>query len=193
MSDETVQTEEATKSPRLQDRYEREIVPELMDRLNIENEFAVPEIQKVVLNSGIGEASENESLASEAVEVLSAITGQRPVITRSRKSVAGFGIRAGVPVGCKVTLRRDRMYEFLDRLISVVLPRIRDFRGLSTDSFDGNGNYSLGIDEHFVFPEIDPDELENLFGMDVTIVTSADTDPEALELLRLVGLPFREE
>lgn len=194
MSDESVQTEQVTApAPRLQVRYRDEIVPELMDRLGLENRLAVPEIEKIVINSGIGDAPEKDTLADEAVEVLSAICGQKAVITRSRKSVAGFGIRAGVPVGCKVTVRRDRMYEFLDRLISVVLPRIRDFRGLSTDSFDGSGNYSLGIDEHFVFPEIDPDELDNLFGMDITIVTSADSDPEALELLRLLGMPFREE
>jgi large subunit ribosomal protein L5 len=155
--------------------------------------MAVPRLQKIVLNTGIGGATENESLVDEAVQVLATITGQKPVVTRARKAVAGFGIRAGVPVGCKVTIRRERMYEFLDRLISVVLPRIRDFRGLSTDSFDGNGNFSLGIDEHFVFPEIDPDALDNLFGLDVTIVTSADNDPAALELLRLMGMPFRGE
>ncbi len=194
MNDENTQTEQATAPPpRLQVRYRDEIVPELMDRLDVENSLAVPKMDKIVVNSGIGDAPEKENLAEEAVEVLSEITGQRAVITRSRKSVAGFGIRAGVPVGCKVTVRQERMYEFLDRLISVVMPRIRDFRGLSTDSFDGSGNYSLGIDEHFVFPEIDPDELDNLFGMDVTMVTTAESDPEALELLRLLGLPFREE
>lgn len=194
MSDETEQSEQASAPPpRLQIRYRNEIVPELMERLDLDNRLAVPRIDKVVINSGIGDAPEKDTLADEAVEVLSAICGQKAVITRSRKSVAGFGIRAGVPVGCKVTIRRTRMYEFLDRLISVVLPRIRDFRGLSTDSFDGGGNYSLGIDEHFVFPEIDPDELDNLFGMDITIVTTADSDPEALELLRLIGMPFREE
>ncbi|MFP4175627.1 MAG: 50S ribosomal protein L5 [Candidatus Brocadiia bacterium] len=194
MSDQNEQSNETTApEPRLCERYEQEIVPELMDRLDIDNELAVPELEKMVINSGIGEATEKESLVDEAVQVLGTISGQKPIVTRSRKSVAGFGIRAGVPVGCKVTLRRERMFEFLDRVISVVLPRIRDFRGLSTDSFDGNGNYSFGIDEHYVFPEVDPDSLENVFGMDVTLVTSAETDPEALELLRLVGMPFREE
>lgn len=194
MSDKNEQTEQATAPPpRLQVRYRDEIVPELMDRLNVANRLAVPKIEKIVINSGIGDAPEKDSLADEAVEVLSAICGQKAVITKSRKSVAAFGIRKGVPVGCKVTIRSEKMYEFLDRLIAVVLPRIRDFRGLSTDSLDGNGNYSLGVDEHFVFPEIDPDELDNLFGMDITIVTNADSDPEALELLRMIGLPFREE
>lgn len=194
MSDENVETEQAQQvRPRLQDRYRQEIVPELKSRLNLENDLAVPRLQKIALNTGIGGAVENDSLVGEAVQVLGTITGQKPVVTRARKAVAGFGIRAGVPVGCKVTIRRERMYEFLDRLISVALPRIRDFRGLSTDSFDGNGNFSLGIDEHFVFPEIDPDSLDNLFGLDVTIVTSADNDPAALELLRLLGMPFRGE
>lgn len=194
MSDENAQTEQAEPvRPRLQLRYKQEAMPELKSRLNLENDLAVPRLQKIVLNTGIGDAVENDSLVGEAVQVLATISGQKPVVTRARKAVAGFGIRAGVPVGCKVTIRRERMYAFLDRLISVVLPRIRDFRGLSTDSFDGNGNFSLGIDEHFVFPEIDPDSLENLFGLDVTIVTSADSDPAALELLRLLGMPFRGE
>lgn len=195
MSDENVQTEQAEQQirPRLQNRYRQEIVPELKSRLNVENQLALPRVQKIVLNTGIGRATENEKLVEEAVKMLASISGQKPVLTRARKAVAAFGIRAGVPVGCKVTLRRERMYEFLDRLVSIVLPRIRDFRGLSADSFDGHGNYSLGIDEHFVFPEIDPDDLENLFGMDVTICTSADSDPAALELLRLVGMPFRGE
>jgi large subunit ribosomal protein L5 len=194
MSDENVQTEQAEPvRPRLLSRYKQEALPELKSRLNLENDLAVPRLQKIVLNTGIGDAVENDSLVGEAIQVLAAISGQKPVVTRARKAVAGFGIRAGVPVGCKVTIRRERMYEFLDRLISVVLPRIRDFRGLSTDSFDGNGNFSLGIDEHFVFPEIDPDSLENLFGLDVTIVTSADSDPAGLELLRLLGMPFRGE
>jgi large subunit ribosomal protein L5 len=158
----------------------------------MENSLAVPALDKIVLNMGVGEAKGNDSVLQEARYVLKTVSGQEPLTTNARKSVAGFGIRAGLPIGCKVTLRRRRMYEFLDRLISIVLPRIRDFRGLSANSFDGHGNYSLGIREHFVFPEIDADAVDNVYGMDITICTTAATDPEALELLTLLGMPFRQ-
>jgi large subunit ribosomal protein L5 len=208
MTDNDIETEEHTEAeageeaevepkqppvPRLLQRYQQEMVPELLDRLGLDNSLAVPKLDKIVLNMGLGRATEEQGVIEEATGVMKVISGQKPVVTHARKSVAGFNIRAGIPIGCKVTLRRRRMYEFLDRLISIVLPRIRDFRGLPTRSLDGHGNYSLGIDEHYVFPEVDPDAVENVYGLDVTICTTADTDPEAYELLRLFGLPFREE
>ena len=208
MTDNDIETEEHTEAeageeaevepkqppvPRLLQRYQEEMVPELLDRLGLDNSLAVPKLDKIVLNMGLGRATEEQGVIEEATGVMKVISGQKPVVTHARKSVAGFNIRAGIPIGCKVTLRRRRMYEFLDRLISIVLPRIRDFRGLPTRSLDGHGNYSLGIDEHYVFPEVDPDAVENVYGLDVTICTTADTDPEAYELLRLFGLPFREE
>jgi large subunit ribosomal protein L5 len=151
----------------------------------------VPALEKIVLNIGVGEALEDAGALQDASETLRTVTGQQPVVTRARRSVAGFHLRQGNPIGCKVTLRRARMYEFLDRLISVVLPRVRDFRGLSPNSFDGTGNYSLGISEAAVFPELDLDSLNHVFGMDVTIVTSADTDQEGYELLSMLGMPIR--
>ncbi len=177
--------------PRLLTRFRQETVAQLMKRLGLENALAVPALSKIALNIGVGSAKDDEKVLKEACLVLSTASGQKAITTIARKSVAGFALRAGATIGCKVTLRRRRMYEFLDRLISVVLPRIRDFRGLSTDSFDGHGNYSLGIREHFVFPEMDPDAVDNVYGMDVTICTTARTDPEALELLSLLGMPFR--
>jgi len=186
-------TDKTTQSPepRLLARFRGEVAPELMSRLGLSNPLAVPRVSKIVLSMGVGRAKDDEKILAEAQSVLSAVSGQRPVVTTARRSVAGFGVRAGARIGCKVTLRRRRMYEFLDRLISIVLPRIRDFRGLSTDSFDGHGNYTLGVREHFVFPEVDPDSVSNVYGMDVTICTTAKTDPEALELLTLLGMPFR--
>ncbi len=178
--------------PRLQVSYNERIAPELMEALGIENRLALPRLQAVVMNMGVGAAKDDEKILTEAVEVLSLISGQKPVITRARKSVAGFKIRAGMPVGCKVTLRRRRMYEFLDRLVNIVLPRIRDFRGLSPTSFDGTGNYSFGLEEYVVFPEVDPDRFDNVLGMDVTVRTSATTDAEARKLLDLCGFPFRK-
>lgn len=193
MSEENLQSETKQPAPpRLARQYREEVVPELIERLGMENPLAVPALSKIVLNMGVGRAKEDEKHIEQAQQVLRTVSGQKPVVTRARQSVAGFGIRAGIPVGCKVTLRRSRMYEFLDRLVSVVLPRIRDFRGLSPNSLDGSGNYSLGIDEHFVFPEIDPDDFDNVYGMDITICTTADSDPAALELLTLLGLPFRQ-
>jgi len=180
------------EQPRLLVRFRQEIVPELMRRLGRDNPLAVPRLSKIVLNIGVGRAKNDEKLLSEAITVLSAVTGQKPIVTAARRSIAGFGLRAGMPIGCKVTVRRKRMYELLDRLISIVLPRIRDFRGLSTDAFDGHGNYTLGIREHYVFPEVDPDAVSNVFGMNITICTTAETDPEALELLTLLGMPFRQ-
>jgi len=186
------QTAEAAKEPRLRKLYREQTVPELMSRLGLQCPLAAPGLIKIVLNMGVGRAKDDEKHLKEAQYVLGAVSGQKPVVTLARKSVAGFGLRAGVAVGCKVTMRGCRMYEFLDRLISIVLPRIRDFRGLSTNAFDGSGNYSLGIREHIVFPEADPDATDGTYGMDVTIATTAKTDPEALELLTLLGMPFQQ-
>lgn len=184
------QTERAT--PRLKEYYEQEVVSRLMERFGLENRMAVPRLKKIAVNIGAGEASEDPNALSDAVDVLRVITGQHPATTRARQSVAGFQLRQGQPIGARVTLRGERMYEFLDRLISVALPRVRDFRGLSPDSFDGTGNYSLGLDEAVVFPEVDIDSLDTLHGMDITIVTTAETDQEAFELLRALGMPFRQ-
>ncbi len=189
--DAETQTTQAAE-PRLLTRFREEIVPALKDRLGLSNSLAVPRISKIVLNMGVGRARGDEKILKEAQDVLSAVSGQKPIITKARLSVAGFVLRAGDPIGCKVTLRRRRMYEFLDRLVSVVLPRVRDFRGLSKNSFDGHGNYTLGIREHLVFPEADPDAVSSVYGMDITICTSARTDPEAAELLTLLGMPFQQ-
>ena len=184
--------EEAAPEPRLKGFYRDEIVPQLMERFNYENRHAVPALQKIVLNMGVGLATEDSSLVGEAKKVLRIVSGQEPVATLARKNVAGFHLRGGTPIGAKVTLRRGRMYEFMDRLVSVVMPRIRDFRGLSPKSFDGTGNYSLGINEHFVFPEVSADDFETALGLDITICTSAETDEECYEFLRLMGMPFRK-
>jgi len=175
---------------RLNDRYVKEIAPRLRERFSITNPLATPRLRKIVVNMGVGEALENKNRIDMAVADVGAITGQRPVVTKARKSIAGFKLRAGMPVGVKVTLRRERMYEFLDRLISVALPRIRDFRGISPDSFDGHGNYSLGISEQSVFPEINVDKMEFVQGMDITFVISGDSDEQSRELLREFGMPF---
>jgi len=180
------------QEPRLKRRYATEVVPALMERFGRRNRLAVPALQKIVVNIGVGEAAADANAMNDAVQILRAVTGQQPVITRARRSVAGFRLRQGQAIGCKVTLRGRRMYEFLDRLISVVLPRVRDFRGLSTGGFDGHGNYSLGLADASVYPELDLDELKNLFGMDITIVTSARNDQEGFELLSLLGMPFRQ-
>ncbi len=177
--------------PRLRTYYEQEAVPQLMERFGLQNRLAVPRLVKICLNMGVGEAVENAAALQDAVESLRTITGQQPVITRARRSVAGFHLRQGMPIGCKVTLRRERMFEFLDRLISVALPRVRDFRGLSPNAFDGSGNYTLGVEEVVVFPEVDIESLDHIFGLDVTIVTTAETDQEAYELLSILGMPFR--
>jgi large subunit ribosomal protein L5 len=192
MSETAEPTAVETPEPRVKAYFEQEAVPRLISRFGLKNRLAVPRLAKIVLNMGIGEAVNDQGAMGDAVEILRAVTGQQPVVTRARRSVAGFHLREGMPVGCKVTLRGKRMYEFFARLVSVVLPRVRDFRGLSPDSFDGAGNYSLGIEETAVFPELDLDKLKNFFGLDVTIVTTARNDQQGLELLSLLGMPFRQ-
>lgn len=176
---------------RMKDRYQKEVVPSLRERFSYRNVNEVPRVEKIVINMGVGEAVADSKALDGAMEELALISGQRPAITRARKSVANFKIREGMAIGCKVTLRGERMYEFLDKLISVSLPRIRDFRGVSPRSFDGRGNYSIGLREQLIFPEISYDQVSQTRGMDVVIVTSAKTDEEALELLRALGMPFR--
>ncbi len=178
--------------PRLKKLYHEVIIPEMMKKFGYKSVMQVPRLVKIVVNMGVGQATQDPKLLEMAMKELSKITGQQPVIRRARKSISNFKLRAGMAIGCKVTLRRERMYEFLDRLINAAIPRIRDFRGLSDKSFDGRGNYTLGIKEHIIFPEINVDEVERIFGMDITIVTTAKTDEEAYELLRLFGMPFRK-
>jgi large subunit ribosomal protein L5 len=180
-----------TVMARLKERYVKEIVPIMMKEFSYNNVMEVPKVQKVVLNVGLGEAIQNVKLLDAAQKELSQITGQRAVVTKSKKSIASFKLRKGIPIGCKVTLRGDRMYEFLDRLISIALPRIRDFKGVSGKSFDGRGNYSLGLKEQFIFPEVDYDKVEMVHGLDVAICTTAKTDKESKALLRYMGIPFR--
>ncbi|MFS8630689.1 MAG: 50S ribosomal protein L5 [Bacillales bacterium] len=177
---------------RMKEKYEKEIIPALMKKFNYKSVMQVPKIEKIVINMGIGDAVQNPKALDSAVEELSLISGQRPIITRAKKSIAGFRLRAGMPIGCKVTLRGDRMYHFFDKLISVALPRVRDFRGLSKKSFDGRGNYTLGVREQLIFPEIDYDKVNKVRGMDIVIVTTAKTDEEARELLTLFGMPFQK-
>jgi len=177
-------------TPRLRERYTKEIVPALMKEFKYKSVMQVPRIQKVVLNVGLGEAIQNIKLLDSIQKELSAISGQHAVITKAKKAIAGFKLRAGMPIGCKVTLRGNRMYEFLDRLISVALPRIRDFRGVSPKSFDGNGNYALGLKEQIIFPEIDIEKIELLHGLDVIVCTSASTNEEGRALLTHMGMPF---
>ena len=176
--------------PRLKHHYETRVRQRLSEQFGYDNPMSVPRVEKVVLNVGLGEASRNAKLLDSVVEEMTAIAGQKPVITRAKKSIANFKLREGMPVGVRVTLRRDHMYEFLDRLINVALPRTRDFRGLSTRSFDGRGNYTLGIRDHLIFPEIDPVKVDKSKGMNITIVTTAKTDEHARVLLRELGLPF---
>jgi large subunit ribosomal protein L5 len=178
---------------RLRERYEKDVKPHLMERFKYKNPMQVPKVEKITLNMGVGEAKVNTALLDAAVEQLTIIAGQRPTIRRARKSIANFKLREGMPVGAKVTLRRDRMYEMLDRLQSIAIPRIRDFRGLNQRSFDGRGSYSFGIREQIIFPEIDYDSIDQVRGLDVTITTSAKTDEEAYELLRRMGMPFRAD
>jgi large subunit ribosomal protein L5 len=177
---------------RLQERYKSEILPSLMEKFNYTSVMQAPKIEKIVINMGVGEAVTNSKVLDTAVEELTAITGQKPVITRAKKSIAGFKLREGMPIGSKVTLRGERMYDFLDKLISVSLPRVRDFRGVSKKSFDGRGNYTLGVKEQLIFPEIDYDKVNKVRGMDIVIVTTANTDEEARELLTQVGMPFQK-
>ena len=177
--------------PRLHRHYLENVQPKLQEEFGFTNVNQIPRPVKVVLNVGVGEASRNQKFLDSVVEELSVISGQKPVVTRARKSISNFSLRTGMPVGCRVTLRRRRMYEFLDRLVSATIPRIRDFRGLSTKSFDGRGNYSLGVREQIIFPEIDYDRIDRIHGMDITVVTSTSKDDEALALLRELGFPFR--
>jgi large subunit ribosomal protein L5 len=180
-------------APRLKQHYNDLARPRLTERFGFENPHQVPGLVKITVNVGMGEGSKNQKLLDSVVSELATITGQKPVITRARKSIAGFSLREGMPVGASVTLRGNRMYEFLDRLVSVAMPRIRDFRGVPTKSFDGRGNFTLGVKEQLIFPEIEYDDVEQVHGMDITIVTSTDKDDEAQELLRLMGFPFRTE
>ncbi len=176
---------------RMKDLYEKEVVPKLIETFKYKNVMEVPKFSKVVLNMGLGEAIQNVKILETAAEELKAIAGQQPVITRAKKSIAAFKLREGMPIGCMVTLRQDRMFDFLQKLVNVALPRVRDFRGVSAKAFDGRGNYSLGIKEHIIFPEIDYDKIDAIKGLNVSIVTTARTDEEGKELLRLMGMPFR--
>ncbi len=180
-------------TPRLKERYRKEIVPVLAKEFKYKNVMGVPRLRKIVVNMGLGEAIQNAKLLDAANRELGQITGQKPVITRARKSIANFKLRKNMPIGAMVTLRGDRMYEFLDRLVSVALPRVRDFRGLSTRAFDGRGNYTLGLRDQLVFPEVDYAKVEKVKGMNISIVTDARSDAEGLALLRHLGLPFRQE
>jgi large subunit ribosomal protein L5 len=176
---------------RLKELYEKEIIPQLVKDFNYENIMEVPRLEKVVINMGLGEAIQNIKILDSAVEELAAITGQKAVITKAKKSIASFKLRQGMPIGCMVTLRKARMYEFLDRLMNVALPRVRDFKGISGTAFDGRGNYSLGIKEQLIFPEISYDKVDKVKGMNISIVTTAKNDEECKALLRLLGMPFR--
>ena len=177
---------------RLQARYKNEIVKSLMEKFNYSSVMEVPAIEKIVINMGVGDAVSNSKVLDDAVNELTQITGQKPVVTRAKKSIAGFKLREGMPIGCKVTLRGEKMFEFLDKLVSIRLPRVRDFRGVSKDSFDGRGNYTLGVKEQLIFPEINFDKVNKVRGMDIVIVTTANTDQEGRELLAQLGMPFQK-
>lgn len=178
--------------PRLQEKYENEVAPALRENLGGINPLAVPRLEKIVVNMGVGAATLEKKHLESAVDALTQITGQKPVVTTARKAVAGFRLREGMAIGCKVTLRRARMYEFLDRVVSLALPRVRDFRGVNPNAFDGQGNYSLGLTEQLVFPELNPDKFPRVQGMDIAVVTTATSDDQARELLRMLGMPFRQ-
>jgi large subunit ribosomal protein L5 len=178
-------------SARLRDKYKKEVVPALMKEFELKNVMAVPRLEKVVINMGMGEATQNAKVLDPAVAELTQITGQKPIVTKAKKSIAAFKVREGMPIGAMVTLRGDRMYEFLDRLMNVALPRVRDFRGVSTKSFDGRGNYTLGLRDQLIFPEIDYAKVDKQKGMNVTIVTTASSDDQARSLLKAMGMPFR--
>jgi len=177
---------------RLKEKYVKDITPALMSKFSYKSVMQVPKIEKIVINMGVGDAVQNAKALDNAVEELALITGQKPVVTRAKKSIAGFRLREGMPIGAKVTLRGERMYEFLDKLVSVSLPRVRDFRGISKKAFDGRGNYTLGIKEQLIFPEIDYDKVSKVRGMDIVIVTTANTDEESRELLTQLGMPFQK-
>jgi large subunit ribosomal protein L5 len=176
---------------RLKSYYEKEVIPKLLETFNYNNVMQVPKLKKIVLNMGLGEAIHNIKLLDSAVEELKTISAQRPVITRAKRSIAAFKLREGMPIGCMVTLRRERMYEFYNKLVNIALPRVRDFRGVSGKAMDRHGNYTLGIKEQIIFPEIDYDKIEKIKGLNISIVTTAKTDKEGKELLRLLGMPFR--
>ncbi|MBO8136873.1 MAG: 50S ribosomal protein L5 [Desulfotomaculum sp.] len=178
--------------PRLKDKYQNEVIKALMDKFGYKNIMEVPKLEKVTINIGLGEAVQNPKAVDSAIEDLMTISGQRPVVTRAKKSIAGFKLRAGMPIGVKVTLRGNRMWEFVDKLFTIALPRVRDFRGVSPAAFDGRGNYTLGIKEQLIFPEVEYDKIDKVRGMDINFVTTAKTDEEARELLRLLGMPFKK-
>lgn len=180
-------------TPRMRSRYDDQIVKAMTEKFGYKNVMEVPKIEKITLNMGVGEASQDKKKVQTAAVEMEAIAGQKPVITKARKSIAQFKLREGMPIGCKVTLRRERMYEFLDRLVTIAMPRIRDFRGLNPKSFDGRGNYAMGLKEQIIFPEISYDKIEKVRGMDIIVTTTAKTDDEARELLRLFGFPFPAE
>jgi large subunit ribosomal protein L5 len=177
---------------RMKERYHQELVPKLMKEFGFTNKMRVPRLQKIVVNMGLGEAIQNIKVLDSATSEIMTITGQKPVPTKAKKSIANFKLRQGMPIGCMVTLRKDRMYEFFDRLVNIALPRVRDFRGISGKAFDGRGNYSLGIKEQIIFPEIDYDNIDKIKGLNITIVTTAKTDEEGKTLLKLFGMPFRD-
>ncbi|MBI4743411.1 MAG: 50S ribosomal protein L5 [Actinobacteria bacterium] len=179
--------------PRLKEKYKNEIIPAMMKDFSLKNPFEAPKVEKVIVNMGVGEGAQNAKALDAAVNDLTIITGQKPLITKAKKSIAGFKLRAGMSIGAKVTLRGDRMYEFLDRLLNIVLPRVRDFKGLSNKSFDGRGNYTIGLTEQLIFPEIDYDKIDKVRGMDVTIVTNASDDQKSRSLLAYFGFPFKEK
>ncbi|WP_202131678.1 50S ribosomal protein L5 [Aurantiacibacter rhizosphaerae] len=183
----------ADYTPRLKKKYSDEIIKAMTDKFGYKNAMEVPRITKITLNMGVGEASQDKKKVQTAAEEMERIAGQKPVITKAKKSIAQFKLRDGMPIGCKVNLRRDRMYEFLDRLVTIAMPRIRDFRGVNPKSFDGNGNYAMGIKEQIIFPEISYDKIEKVRGMDIIVTTTAKTDDEARELLKLFGFPFPAE
>ena len=176
---------------RLKDRYREEVAPALRERFGIENPMRIPKLEKIIVNMGVGEAAQDSRRLDGAMEDLARITGQKPQLRRARKSVAGFKIREGMPVGARATLRGERMWEFLDRLVSIALPRVRDFRGINPNAFDGRGNFALGVREQTIFPEVSYDSIDSMRGLDVAVVTTAETDEEARELLRMLGMPFR--
>jgi large subunit ribosomal protein L5 len=178
--------------PRLQEKYNKEVVPALMEKFGYKNIMEVPKLEKIVVNMGVGEAKENSKAIEAAVSDLQIITGQKVITTKARKSVANFKVREGMTIGCKVTLRKKKMFEFADKLMNVALPRVRDFRGISAKSFDGRGNYAMGIKEQLIFPEIEYDKIDKIRGMDIIFVTTAKTDEEARELLRYMGMPFAQ-
>src|ERR1041384_7738887 len=181
----------AKETPRLKERFRKEVAPALLKEFNLENPMAVPHLHKIVVNMGVGEATQNAKVLDPAVNELGQITGQKPVVTKAKKSIAAFKVRAGMPIGAMVTLRGDRMYEFFDRLVNIALPRVRDFRGVSTRSFDGRGNYTIGLHDQLLFPEISYEKVDKLKGMNVTIVTTAANDNQARTLLKHMGMPFR--